>query len=173
MSEVSNRSRGGSGGGGGGRLANVPPRDFFDEIAHQFAVVVHPIVENPGELGSDRRHGLERCDHFDKLGIHDRENAASDELSEKDKKTERKRAEKPAWSARSPGGEDYRKWRGVLEERGMGERKAGGTSRREAKEGSLPHRESRGRKSSGPFLGWLIARFQSRRTCTLPSEDHW
>lgn len=55
MGEVSNRSRGG---GGGGRLADIPPRDFFDQIAHQFAVVAHSVVENPGELGSDRRHGL-------------------------------------------------------------------------------------------------------------------
>lgn len=58
MSEVSNRGRGGRGGRGSGELADVSPRDFFDEIAHQFAVVVHSIVENPGELGSDRRHGL-------------------------------------------------------------------------------------------------------------------
>lgn len=58
MSEVSNRSRGGRGGRGSGGLADVSPRDFFDEIAHQFAVVVHSIVENPSELGSDRRHGL-------------------------------------------------------------------------------------------------------------------
>lgn len=45
-------------------------------------MVAHSVVENPGQLGSDRRHGLERRDHFNELRIHDGENAASNELNE-------------------------------------------------------------------------------------------
>ena len=72
----------------------------------------------------------------------------------KPEKTERKPAEKPAWSARSPGDGDFRRWKDALEEKDRAERKAGGTSEMGANEGLLPHREFRGRKSFGPFLEW-------------------
>ena len=126
MGEVSNRRKGGS---GAGRLADVAPRDFFDELAHELAVVIHAVVENPGQPGSDSRHRLQRGDHLDELRVHDGENAAANQRG-REEGTGRKPTARPAWSARSRLDEGFLRSMGAREAKGRDERTAGGTSRR-------------------------------------------